>query len=103
MKQQTVYAMTALLAAVSVIMATPADAQTPPPYPVKAIRVFIGFAPGGPADIAGRVVAPKLADRVVARLAEDLVPEVVLHENDLRMPAGDDERKKREDRMMNEE
>ena len=59
MKPQIMYALTATLA---VMASTQGRAQTTPNYPVKAIRVFIGFAPGGPADIAGRVVAPKLSE-----------------------------------------
>ncbi len=39
-----------------------AVAQSTANYPSKAIRVFIGFAPGGPADICGRVIAPKLSE-----------------------------------------
>lgn len=44
------------------VAVTGAAAQTPANYPTKPIRVFIGFAPGGPADIAGRVVGPKLSE-----------------------------------------
>lgn len=32
------------------------------PYPQRAIRLVIGFAPGGPADIAGRAVGPRLSE-----------------------------------------
>lgn len=37
----------------------PARAQA---YPSRAIHLAIGFAPGGPTDILGRVVAPRLGD-----------------------------------------
>ncbi len=39
--------------------ALPAAAQ---PYPVKSIRMIIGFPPGGGTDIVGRIVAQKLSE-----------------------------------------
>jgi len=52
----------AILSLAASMVAAPVFAQVTSNYPTKAIRVFIGFAPGGPADIAGRVVAPKLSE-----------------------------------------
>jgi tripartite-type tricarboxylate transporter receptor subunit TctC len=31
-------------------------------YPTKPIRVVIGYAPGGPADIVGRLITPKMSE-----------------------------------------
>jgi tripartite-type tricarboxylate transporter receptor subunit TctC len=51
-KRRLILAAVALLAAGSVL------AQT---YPVKPIRIVIGFPPGGAIDIIARVLAPKMA------------------------------------------
>ena len=43
------------------VAATGASAQgTTTAYPVKPIRVLVGFAPGGGSDILGRMIAQKL-------------------------------------------
>jgi tripartite-type tricarboxylate transporter receptor subunit TctC len=50
-------ASTLTLGAAGSVLAQPAAS-----YPAKPIRVVIGFAPGGPADIVGRLVAPKMSE-----------------------------------------
>jgi tripartite-type tricarboxylate transporter receptor subunit TctC len=63
MKRQGIFELFCTALSVSALIAvTNAHAQATAGYPAKPIRVFIGFAPGGPADIAGRVVGPKLSE-----------------------------------------
>ncbi len=49
----------ALAALAATVLATPAAAQT---YPDKPIRMIIAFAAGGPTDVVGRLLAPRVSE-----------------------------------------
>ncbi|HQS14206.1 tripartite tricarboxylate transporter substrate binding protein [Reyranella sp.] len=49
----------ALAALAATALATPAAAQT---YPDKPIRMVIAFAAGGPTDVVGRLLAPRVSE-----------------------------------------
>ena len=56
----TTRALFALVAAA--MLAQPATEAYGQTYPSKHVRLVVGFAPGGPADVLGRIVAQKLAE-----------------------------------------
>ena len=43
------------------VMSRIAEAQA---YPTRSVRVIIPFAPGGPTDVFGRLIAQKLSDNL---------------------------------------
>jgi tripartite-type tricarboxylate transporter receptor subunit TctC len=47
------------MVAVTYLIALPVVAQ---PYPAKAIRIIVGFAPGGAVDMVARITAQRLSD-----------------------------------------
>lgn len=49
----------ALVALAATVLAAPAAAQT---YPDKPIRMIIAFAAGGPTDVVGRLLAPRVSE-----------------------------------------
>ena len=51
----------ALLAALP-LLSTAGDAIAQSNYPNKTIRIIVGFAPAGPADLIARVIGDKLTE-----------------------------------------
>ena len=50
------------LLALALACVSPASADDA--YPVKPIRIFVGFAPGGGTDVMARIVAPRMSERL---------------------------------------
>jgi tripartite-type tricarboxylate transporter receptor subunit TctC len=59
-----------LLSAAGVLAALSAEAQTTA-YPQRAIRLIVGFTPGGSTDLVGRLVAAKLTERLGQQVVVD--------------------------------
>ena len=53
-----------LLSALALLAAWPAAAQTASSYPSKPVRMVVGFAPGGAADVLTRIIATALGKQL---------------------------------------
>jgi tripartite-type tricarboxylate transporter receptor subunit TctC len=49
-------------AALTAVLSAAGAAQAQEAYPSKAIRMIVGYAPGGGSDIMGRLIAPQIAE-----------------------------------------
>src|SRR5579871_1257839 len=56
----------AIIAALAVLVVVPtSQAQTSPgPYPDRAVKIIVPFAPAGPTDVVARLIAQKLSERL---------------------------------------
>lgn len=65
-----------ILAAGATFVAAPSIAHGQPVYPDRPIRLVIGFPPGGPTDIAGRLLAQRLTEILGQQVMVDNKPGV---------------------------
>ncbi len=52
----------ALLVAVSMAVAGPAQAQAPSAWPLKPVKLIVSYGAGGPPDVLGRILAQAMAE-----------------------------------------
>jgi len=45
------------------LLTAPSSALHAQQYPARPIRIVVGFAAGGPTDVAGRLVSQKLTEK----------------------------------------
>src|SRR5262245_21106304 len=62
------------LAFAAVLIHVAAPAAVAQSYPDRPVRVIVPYAPGGPTDISGRVIAQKLSDQLGKQFYVENVP-----------------------------
>jgi len=70
-KKSMLFKPLAMLLTLSVAAAVSTPSMAAEPYPNKPVRLIIPFAPGGGADVVGRLIALKLADRLGKQVVVD--------------------------------
>ncbi len=62
---------TPLAAACAAVLALAAGGVTAEDYPVRPVRLIIGFPPGGATDLVARIIAPKLGETLKQQVVID--------------------------------